>query len=83
MTEVVAMSHKSRQTRQEHERSAGGRRWFPGAPIRHGYVPPPQRVEVPEDVEPDAEQQAPPPHDQPWVPRSGLVGRFRRSPRRQ
>jgi hypothetical protein len=23
------------------------------------------------------------PHDQPWIPKSGLVGRSRRSPRRQ
>lgn len=54
----------------------------PGTPLGPGHAPghrhlgPPPDVPAPRTAEPGR------PHDQPWVPKGGLVGRSRRSQRR-
>lgn len=70
------MSHKSRERpdqRQPAEAEPPSSRWYAGFRRRRGKeeAPHPHLGDVP------------PPHDQPWIPKSGLVGRLRRSARRQ
>ena len=66
------MSHKSRKTHEQHLAEHPAPAPEPGVP-EHGHG----HVGGSEPETPDL----PPQHDQPWVPKSGLVGRKRRSPR--
>ena len=70
------MSHKSRERpdrRPLAEAEPPSSRWYARFRPRHGTeeAPHPHLEDVP------------PAHDQPWIPKSGLVGRLRRSARRQ
>ena len=67
------MSHKSRKSHEEHV-ARPPREETPAEP---GLKEPRRRRRAGEPHLPDLPAQ----HDQPWIPKSGLVGRKRRSPR--
>lgn len=66
------MSHKSRKTHEQHLTQKQQPAAEQGV-AEHGHGHP--------GVAEPAEPELPPRHDQPWIPKSGLVGRKRRSPR--
>ena len=67
------MSHKSRKSHEQHV----ARPAQEGAAPEHGTEQPRGRRRETGPHLPDL----PTRHDQPWIPKSGLVGRKRRSPR--